>query len=212
MTDELVQGTLEWRMARVGFATASRVCDIVKTNQNGKPSSKRAKYLDELVGERLTGKPQDWKEVASLEARKAQEGDARAGYAFLTGLPVVEVGFIKHPVIEWAGCSPDGLVQKSGGIEIKALDAANHFKLFDGRADEILDEYLPQVRFNLACCAGRKWWDFVAFHAAAPPEMKLYIKRIERKEHELAISLLESAVKDFLAEVDERVKRIRVGT
>lgn len=205
MSEQFEQGTLEWRMDRVGFATASRIADIVKTNQNGKHSAKRAKYFDELVAERLTGQPQDWKEVASLEARKALEPEARAAYTFDTGAEVAETGFIKHPTIEWAGASPDGLVKRSGMVEIKCFDAANHFKLFDERADSVIGEHLPQVYFGMAC-TGRTWCDFVAFNPTAPPMLKLFIKRFERDEAKIA--LLETAVKEFLAEVGERVLKL----
>jgi hypothetical protein len=205
-TSLLEQGSIEWRMARVGHATGSRIADIVKTISNGtKYSTKRGNYLDELVAERLTGQPADWKEVRSLEARKALEPDARACYEFDTGNSVVEVGFVKHPFIPFAGSSPDGLIGKTGGIEIKALDAANHLKLFDGRAIQVVEEYLPQVHFNMAC-TGRKWWDFVAFNPLMPPAMKLFIQRVPRDVTETA--RLETAVKDFLAEVDERVARL----
>lgn len=209
MTDsaDLIQRSLEWRMARVGYATASKIVDIVKKNKSGAYSSKRQDYFDALVAERMTGQPQDWKEIRSLEERAKLEPEARAWYSLMTGNDVDEVGFIKHPTIEFAGSSPDGLIKKSGGLEIKCLDAKNHLKLFNEKTrDAILEDYLPQVHFNLAC-TGRKWWDLVSYNKTIREErMRMY--RLTIKRDEMIIGMLETSVKDFLAEVDAQIAQL----
>jgi predicted phage-related endonuclease len=48
------QGTAEWFAARLGKATASRICDIIATTKSGWGAS-RANYAAQLVAERLTG-------------------------------------------------------------------------------------------------------------------------------------------------------------
>jgi hypothetical protein len=204
-TAELEQRSLEWRMARCGAVTASKVSDVIKTINGGKAySAKRANYLDMIVAERITGKPQDWKEVKSLTDRAEMEPDARACYSFYTGNEVSLVGFVQHPSIERAGASPDGIVRRSGMIEIKCLDAGNHLKLFSGD-DSVMLEYLPQVHFGMAC-TGRKWCDFVAFNPTMPEEIKMFRRRIERDEK--VIAAIESEVRKFIAEVDTRVAHI----
>jgi hypothetical protein len=210
MTADLVQRSDEWRMARVGHVTASKVGHIVKMNQNGKASKKRADYLDLVVAERLTGQPQDWQEIRSLEERAKLEPEARGWYSLMTGNDVDEVGFIKHPTIEFAGASPDGTIRRAGGLEIKCLDAKNHLKLFFANMrDSVLEEYLPQVHFNMAC-TGRKWWDLISYNKTVREE-RMRMFRLTIKRDEEVIRLLESAVIDFLAEVDEKVKQIQAG-
>lgn len=203
-TTQLEQRSEAWRDARCGSVTASRVADLVKMNQNGKFSAKRATYFNELVAERITKHPQDWKEIRSLTERAELEPDARACYTFYMGLEVDVVGYVKHPVIENAGASPDGTVGQDGMVEIKALDAANHVRLISGD-DSVMFDYLPQVHFGMAC-TGRKWCDFVAFNPTMPEDMKLYVRRIPRDKD--CITQLETAVKQFLTEVDSRVKEI----
>lgn len=208
MTAELVQRSLEWRMARVGHLTASKIADIVKMNQNGNHSKRRSDYLDLIVAERLTGQPQDWKEVRSLEDRAKLEPEARGWYSLMTGNDVEEVGFIKHPTIAMAGSSPDGLVRKTGGLEIKVLDAKNHIKLFsETTRNSILVDYLPQVHFNMAC-TGRKWWDWISYNKTMQDErMRMFLLTIKRDEE--LITKFESAALEFLAEVERKVAEIR---
>lgn len=204
-TELTEQRSVEWRMARVGFCTASKVYDVIARNkpkkgqEAGEYSAKRSNYFDTLVAERLTGKPQDWKEVRSLTERADLEPDARACYSFYTGNEVREAGFIKHPRIAFAGCSPDGLIGNAGGMEIKALDAARHRKLFGPTRDAVMLEYLPQVHFNMSC-TGRLWWDFVGFNPNMPEALKLFVHRVPRDDE--MIVMLDTAVIEFLAEIE----------
>lgn len=207
----LEQRSEEWRLARCGSVTASKVADIVRTNKNGSFSAKRQNYFDLLVAERLTGRPQDWKEVRSLTERAELEPDARACYTFYTGRECQIVGFIQHPTIVNAGCSPDALVGDSGMLEIKCLDPANHVKLLAGD-ESVLMEYLPQMHFGLACTE-RQWCDFLSYCPAMKDEdLKSYIRRVPRADE--GIAMLENSVREFLAEVDNRVAeilRLRAG-
>jgi hypothetical protein len=201
---ELIQRSPEWWQYRAGKVTASRLYDVIKRNKNGDYSSKRGAYFNEIVGEIITGRPADMKEVRSLNGRAELEPLARAAYEWYEGGAVQEVGCIPHPAIERFACSPDGLVRRSGGVEIKALDAPNHIRALQGD-EAIIEEYLPQCNGNLAC-SGRKWWDLVFFNPYMPEEMKLHVVRINRNNE--AIALLESAVIAFLVEVDVKVQAV----
>lgn len=200
------QRSIEWRMARVGCVTASKVADIVRTNQNGKFSAKRASYFDMIVAERMTGKPQDWKEVRSLTERADMEPEARACYTFYTGEEVTLVGFIQHPTIENAGASPDGLIGDDGMLEIKVLDPANHVKLLAGD-ESVMHEYLPQMQFGMAC-AGRAWCDFLSYcPTMKDAALKDFRRRVPRDDKNIAE--LEFEVERFLACVDEKVQALK---
>lgn len=206
-TERMIQRSVEWRMARCGYVTASKVGDIIRTNKNGKHSADRANYFDLIVAERMTGQPQDWKEIRSLEERSKLEPEARAWYSLMTGNDVDEIGFVKHPTIPFGGCSPDGTIRKTGGLEIKCLDAKNHVKLFsDSTRDAVLLEYLPQVHFNMAC-TGRKWWDLISYNKTMREE-RMRMFRLTIKRDEDMIARLEEAVMVFLAEVDRQVEAL----
>jgi hypothetical protein len=52
------QGSEEWRAARVGLVTASRMCDVVAKIKTGEAAARRD-YRAQLVVEILTGLPQN---------------------------------------------------------------------------------------------------------------------------------------------------------
>lgn len=198
------QHTQEWWDDRRGKATASRMGDLMRRLKRGGWGADRDNYLREKVAERITGKNRDRKKVASLDHRLELEPDARAAYEFYYECDVTTVGFIDHPRIPNAGASPDGLVGSEGGLEIKCLDSQGHIDLI--LAGGIDEDYILQCHFGMAC-TGRQWWDFVAFCPEMPEEGKLWVQRVERDEAKIAE--IESAVIEFLAEVDQKVEQVR---
>lgn len=202
------QRTPEWYQTRCGFCTGSRVVDVTRKTQRGW-STKRYSYMDQLLAERLTGIPQGVKSIRSLDWRAEQEPDARAAYSFDRDVDVVQVGFIHHPFIEFFGCSPDGYVGDDGITEIKKLDPAQHIKLLEGgdREESVLEEYVPQIYSGLACTS-REWCDFISYcPEMLEPDDRLYVRTYRRDEQ--AISTLECSVRDFLAELVDKVEHVR---
>jgi hypothetical protein len=169
----------------------------------GEWSARRYNYLAEKVAERVTGKPRDRRKIASLDERLELEPDARAAYEFYNDTTIELVGFVDHPRIPFAGCSPDGLVGADGGVEIKCCDSPAHIETITAAA--IDPDYLYQIHFNMACTE-RLWWDFVAFNPEMPEEGKLWVKRIERDD--IMIAKIEKEVIEFLAEVDQKVEQV----
>ena len=49
MSEEIIQGTDEWKMLRLGKVTASRVKDVVATTKTGYSKSNCVMYLSLLV-------------------------------------------------------------------------------------------------------------------------------------------------------------------
>lgn len=206
MSSNDFQHTEQWWIDRCGKATASRAFDIVarkkgKKGEIGDYLAKRQNYLEEKVAERITGKNRDRKKIASLDHRLDLEPDARAYYEFERDVQIQLVGFVDHPRIPMAGCSPDGLVGEEGGIEIKCCDAEGHIEIVS--EEYIKPEYWYQIHFNMACTE-RLWWDFVAFNPDMPPDGRLFVKRVERDEE--IIAWIEQNVIDFNAEVDRKVE------
>jgi|GEM_PF-219751 len=205
----------DWLQARCGFATGSRAADITKLVQKKKekgivtewkPSAERMKYMDHVLAERLTGKPQGIRKIYSLDERRDLEPEARAYYSFLHNQEIVEVGFIHHLFIDKFGCSPDGLCGDKGMIEIKNLDAGTHIRLLEGD-QSVVAEYKPQILSGLSC-TNREWLDFVSYCPQMLDEdLKLKVIRFIRNEDE--ISALECSVRQFLAEVDGRLRALK---
>ncbi len=194
----ILQGSDEWRAARCGKVTASRIPDVVARTKTGWGAS-RANYMAELLVERLTGIPADSYTNAAMQWGTATEPEARMEYQLYTGFDVVQVGFVPHPTIAMAGCSPDGLIGNDGAVEIKCPNSATHIETLLSRPPNVLpDKYVKQIQFQLAC-TGRQWCDFVSYDPRLPERMRLFIKRIERDDRQIAY--LENCTAEFLAEL-----------
>lgn len=198
----MIQGSQEWLEARLGRVTASRIADLTARTKSGWGAS-RANYMAELLVERLTGAPAERYTNAAMEWGTATEGDARVAYEFIAGSPVLTVGFVEHPDIAMAGASPDGLVGEDGLVEIKCPNTATHLETVLGGA--IPDKYVAQMQFQMAC-TGRDWCDWVSFDPRLPERMRLVIRRVPR--HQASVTDIETHVRNFLAELDEKVARL----
>ena len=195
------QRTDQWLLDRLGHVTASKADCVLA----GKETAKRQGYIIQLVTERLTGQVQDSFTNSAMAWGTEQEPVARAVYqSTLAGdLFVEETGFVKHPTIEWLGASPDGLVG-DGLVEIKCPNSTTHVEyLMDGKVPA---KYKPQMMVQMLCTQ-RKWCDFVSFDPRLPEDLQLFVVRFEPKQEEL--DKIESAIKDFLTEVDKATNKLR---
>lgn len=193
-----------WRQARIGMVTASRVADVVAKTKSG-PSASRVRYMGELIAERLTGIPQDNGYTnAAMEHGIATEAEARAAYAFEVGEEITGDGqsFVAHPDLA-AGASPDGLVGDYGLVEIKCPNTATHIET--RLSGKVPSKYITQMMWQMACC-GRDWCDFVSYDPRLPENLRLFVKRVERDDKQ--ITELESAVRDFIAEMEAKLERL----
>ncbi|MBV8895501.1 MAG: YqaJ viral recombinase family protein [Acidobacteriaceae bacterium] len=201
---DIAQGSAEWHAIRCGKVTASRVADVVATVKSGGYGASRATYMAELIAERLTGKPSESYTNAAMQWGTATEPEARTAYEFHANCDVQQVGFVEHPTIENAGCSPDGLLPDGGLVEIKCPNTAAHIEtLLTGKIPE---KYVKQMLFQMACTEG-KWCDFVSYDPRLPEEMRLFVARVYRDQG--AIDILEKEVRLFLADLNAKEKALR---
>ncbi|HSH42965.1 MAG TPA: YqaJ viral recombinase family protein [Arenicellales bacterium] len=198
----MMQGTDEWRQARSGKVTASRIADLMARTRNGYGAS-RANYMAEIIVERLTGRPTNGYCNAAMQWGIETEPQARAAYEFRHDVEVAEVGFIAHPKIEGAGASPDGLVGGDGLVELKCPNTSTHIDII--LSGSVPDRYVKQMQFQLAC-TGANWCDFVSFDPRLPEHLQLFQRRIERDDD--LIGEIETAVRKFLAEVEGKIEAL----
>lgn len=193
----ILQKTPEWYSLRLGKLTASKVADATAKIKTGEAASRRS-YRAMLVAERLTGIAQgvDLSNNKSVQWGNDAEPLARAAFEAETGQFVVEVGFVDHPNIAMAGCSPDGLLDDDGVIEIKCPNTATHIEYL--KANTVPSEYRKQILWQLAC-TGRKWAKFVSFDPRLNQENQLLIVHFEPTVDEIAE--LEAEARVFLDEV-----------
>ena len=158
----------------------------------------------ELVCERLTGRHTEFFTNAAMQWGTDNEPGARMAYEMAMDVLVDQVGFAKHPSIEWFGASPDGLVNADGLVEIKCPNTATHVDyLLAGKPPE---KYINQMMSQMAC-TGRQWCDFVSFDPRLPENMQLFIVRLERDD--AYIAQMEAEVQEFLQEVDETIIQLQ---
>ena len=199
----IVQGTPEWFEQRLGKVTASRVADVIAKTKTGYSAS-RDNYAAQLICERLTNLPTESYTNAAMQWGTETEPKARQAYESHTFTSVVEVAMIPHPTIEMAGASPDGTIGDDGLIEIKCPNTSTHIDTL--LSQKVPSKYVTQMQWQMAC-TGRKWCDFVSFDPRMPDNLQLFIKRVDRDDE--LIKELETEVIKFLAEVDEKVEKLK---
>jgi putative phage-type endonuclease len=200
---EMIQGSPEWRAARCGKVTASRMAELVAKLKTGKPANSREDYLYELVAERLTGQPLDFFQTKDMQWGTEKEPLARQAYEQRHFVEVEQIAMVMHPVIENAGASPDGLVEDDGLIEIKCPRTKTH--LMTLRSKQAPAQYIPQMQWQMAC-TGRQWCDFVSYDPRLPEHLQLFIVRVQRDQ--ALIEQYEQEVIQFLVEVNEVITAI----
>ena len=195
------QGSDKWLLARLGHATASNMGCIV--TPTGKPckSAARTRYMNELVGERITGLTTEHYASDAMKRGTALEPHARNWYTLQTGNEVAEVGFAYADSGRWGG-SPDGLIDTDGGLEIKCPTLPNMIAhLYAGGVPA---HWMVQIQACMWICE-RQWWDFCLFTDAR--NVPNLIERVDRDE--AIISTLAEEVPAFCDELDAYEAELR---
>lgn len=194
---DVEQGTDAWFQVRAGVPTASEFAAIMSKGRGAQPSKLRLTYMLKLAGEIITGRPTESFSTAAMERGHALEDEARRLYAFMTDEEPEQVGFVTNGS---AGCSPDALIGKDGGLEIKTKTP--HLLIHALLNDEMPDEHKPQVQGGMWVCQ-REWWDFGGYM----PGLPMLTKRIYRDEKYIAeLAAAVSAFNDELAEVVAKIR------
>lgn len=196
----------EWLRTRLGRCTASRVADAVRKTKTGW-SKLRENYKMELIAERLSGQAKYRFISESMIHGQQVERDALMAYQSRANCMVnTDTWFIPHPTIEWAGCSPDGLVDSEGLVQIKCPDTSTFVEALVKK--EVDPDYYAQVQWELAC-SGRKWGDLVFFDPRiTDPKLRMMRWHIERDDAWIATT--EGMVRVFLQEVADAIEALGV--
>ena len=152
---DLIQQTPEWFKLRELKMTASHGTAI------GNAGKGLETYIYQLVSEYYSTAERVNYTNKDLERGNELEPQARSIYELETGNEVKEVGFVEYN--KYVGCSPDGLVGKDGGVEIKCPNDVNYFKMLLNGESAIDSTYKWQVQNNLLVI-GRKWFDLVFYN------------------------------------------------
>jgi len=167
------QGTEGWLAARLSKPSASCFSKLI--TMTGKPSASADAYINQLLGERLTGKSEPHYKSEAMILGTEREPEARADYEFISGNKVDQYGFILDDT-ESYGCSPDGLIGDDGGLEIKCPAQTTQAGYWRDPQSGV-KKYYQQIQ-GCMWVTGRKWWDFFSFH----PRMPHVLVRVTRDD------------------------------
>lgn len=180
------QKSEEWFEAKKGLMSASNATCI---GANGAGLETYCKKLSrEILGISSVNNYSN----ADMDRGNSLEPVAFQTYCFEFGVNAIEVGGITNSEYPNVWISPDGLIGKNGGLEIKARNEEKHFDLISGGTKEIP---FNQIQMSLLI-SGRKWWDFVSYN----PDHKqnpIFIKRIypdEKYHHKLKIGFAKGRI------------------
>lgn len=171
------QRSPEWYAARAGKLTASRFKDVLGTK------AARAKYMREIVFERLAGQAKHSVNSKSMSWGTEVEPFSAEAFQLRTGLIVDVAEFVTHPRYPFIGCSPDGLIGDDEGLEMKSPhDEAVHIETW---LTGMPADHKAQVQGSLFV-TGRQAWYFTSYDPRQAERFRLYIERVARDEKYIA--------------------------
>lgn len=194
----LQQGTDEWFDIRKGKMTASNAHTISVAGKG------LDTYVRTIVADMFASQKEESYKSKAMERGNELEAQAKSIYELSNDIDIESVGFIEHS--EFVGCSPDGLINDNGGIEIKCINNKDYFQL-------LLDEELPDIShiWQVQMClmiTGRKWWDLVYYNPAF--KQSTFITRIvpEKDKFEklkVGLSMGEEKIKELIKKYNELI-------
>lgn len=203
---ECEQGSAEWLQERVGRITASRICEAMSrfAKKDGE-TMERKNYKTDMIVERLTGRSTENFVSPEMVWGRDNEELARSAYECEKNVLTRQVGFILHPTMDFAGASPDSLLD-GGGLEIKCPKTATHIKWMLNSAD-VPEEHQDQCLWNMAC-AEAPWWDFMSFDPRLTSAgIDTFIVRMHRDDKRIAAMEVEAV--QFNDEVNQVIAFLR---
>lgn len=194
---DVEQNSDEWYALRGGKLTSSKLPTIMANYGKafGEPAKK---YAVNIAIEQITGEP-----IAStfsnehMERGHLQEPIARMLYENSTFCDVTNGGFFDGGFI---GCSPDGLVDDDGVIEIKSVIPHVHYASI--KRNKCDPAYYWQCVGNLKF-TGREWIDFISYCQEFPVEKQLFVHRMKAVDLAEEFSKIDFRVSEFERLVQE---------
>lgn len=159
----------EWFEVRLGKLTASKA-QAIATNGKGLDT-----LCYEKVAEILTNRKPAGFTNLDIERGNKLEAMARDAYELETGNLVKQVGFVE--LDQYTGCSPDGLIDEDGLVELKCKNDVNFLKFALTREIETAHDWQMQMQMFVT---DRKWCDYAIFNDGYA--QSLIIVRVERDD------------------------------
>jgi len=169
--DEYEQLSEDWFKERLGNPGASNFGKII-SNAKGQPSKQATDYMYELAAEMLSGFSQESHTSEWMLRGNVLEQEARDFFEFRMDMTISQCALIYPDEKKMYHCSPDGLTEDGGGLEIKCPKPKTHIKY-------LLDDKFPKAEYNAQVqgslmVSGLSHWYFMSYC----PGLNPFIKRI----------------------------------
>lgn len=198
IVDSIQQNSEEWLKEKLGKVSASNASKII-TN-DGKPSKQRKGYLHTLASELITKQPTNTFKSEAMQTGNEREDESRKFFEFTQGVKVEQVGLIYKDEKKEILCSPDGIINREYGLELKNVLPKTQVGYL--LADTLPAEHFAQIQFSLYV-TGFEFWMFLSY----VPNMRPLIVRVERDK--VFLKALEAELKTFTKDLRDVVRRIR---
>jgi len=186
------QNSDEWFQMRAGLITSSKL-GVIMANYDKAFGEPAKKYAVNIAIEQITGKAiSSGYSNEHMERGHEQEPIARMLYEQETFCDVTNGGFFENGDI---GCSPDGLVDDDGVVEIKSVIASTQFATV--KRQKLDPAYRWQCIGNLKF-TGRDWIDYISYCADFPEDKQLFIHRVKKDDCKKEFQMIDARVKDFM--------------
>jgi len=174
---DMKQGTDEWLRVRCGKLTAS---DIFKYKGN---AIVRTGLIYDKASERITKKIPIPIYSKDMQRGNDLEGEALVSYEYHNDVKVKQVGFIE--LNKFIGCSPDGLIEDDGVIEVKAPNSKLFLQQVVNGIAAIPKLYIYQMQM-IMYISERKWCDYYIYNTS-----------FKNKGHSIRINRDEDIIEDI---------------
>jgi hypothetical protein len=153
--------------------------------------------------------------IPSYETKAMEHGTLTEPFArdYYEGYFLVTVELQPFFVATWcdqAGCSPDGIINREYGLEIKCpYNPVNHIEYHLLKTQDDLKREFPnhywQIQMAMAVTELKRW-DFISYHSAFDDRLRMAHLVVERNDAD--IELLKSRIAEAVAMKDEIVYKI----
>ena len=192
------QQSEEWFKEKLGKPSASNASKLI-TNA-GAQSKQRTEYMYLLASERITQERYETYSNKNMEVGNEREDESRKLFEMLHDVTCEKVGLVYKDEDRRFLCSPDSLINREQGLELKNVMPKTQVKrLLDNK---LPSEYFGQVQFSLYV-TGFQIWHFMSYC----PKMKPLIIEVARDE--AYIAALEFELDLFCAELDLLTEKIK---
>ena len=172
--DGFKQGDLEWALLRAGIPTASEFDKLLTPEFKLRDGEMPKTYLATKVAEAWQGGPLPSFQSEEMNQGQILEQEVIPWYELEFGLAVQRPAFIQTDDRR-VGCSPDGIIADSYGIEIKCPEAHTHTKyVLNG---DLPKDHRAQVHGGMYV-TGLQRWQFISYRRHFP-KLVLMIERDE---------------------------------